>query len=265
MKYNKGTFVIVPNINELALLPPTAQGLYLWICKFSDENGSCYPSRKKLASLLNCDMRTIDKYMQILVDNELIEKTKRKKEGTNENMSNLYQLLICSDPSSRLDVTPSEQNVPVTVSSINSIQLTNSETEVSSVQTLRTDGKLPESRGNTYIKRVLSVYSDLFKNTYNCAPVVDFGRFGKSLKSLMLTHTELQVSALMIVFFNWHGVTGSDDLAHKKLLEATFNPQWFFSSIQTYEVYIRNIQCLEFDNEVAVRGFVARELIALKH
>ncbi|MFK5173531.1 hypothetical protein ACI3QN_13540, partial [Propionibacterium freudenreichii] len=65
--------------------------------------------------------------------------------------------------------------------------------------------------------------------------------FGKMLKPLMENYTELQIASMLLVFFNWHGMTGSDDFEYQKVLRATFNFGWFVKSTNNYEVYLRNV------------------------
>lgn len=48
MKYEKGTFITVPNIQRLQELPPAAQALFMWLCAYADKDGRCYPSRAAL-------------------------------------------------------------------------------------------------------------------------------------------------------------------------------------------------------------------------
>lgn len=131
MKYKKGTFVVVP-IGRLETVSATAQALLLWLCKFADEEGTCFPSRKKLSILLNISLRTVDTHIALLIEAGIITKTTRAKRGTKENMSNLYQIIILSkveqnlhDPLAEKDTTPRAENVPVTIPSINSTHLTN--------------------------------------------------------------------------------------------------------------------------------------------
>lgn len=119
---------------------------------------------------------------------------------------------------------------------------------------------LPESRGKTYILRILSVYGDLFKAKYGFYPKVSIGRFGKQLKSLMETHSELQIAAMLIVFFDWAGMQGDDDFTRQKLVDAGHSIGWFFSTTNVYEIYLRNVFGLEFDNEEKVRHFVEENL-----
>lgn len=122
---------------------------------------------------------------------------------------------------------------------------------------------LPESRGKTYIVRIISVYSDLFKDKYGFTPTISFGRYGKLLKSLIETHTELQIAAMLIIFFDWAGMDGEDNFTRERLTNATHSLGWFFSTTNSYEAYLRNVFKLEFENEDKVRDFVGRSLLAL--
>lgn len=125
-------------------------------------------------------------------------------------------------------------------------------------------GQLPIERGKTYINRVLSVYINLFHDKYGFNPTVSIGKFGKLLKELIKTHTEYQISAMMIIFFNWAGMNGEDKLQRDRLVQATHNFGWFFSTVNNYEVYIRNVYELDFNNEDKVREFVNQSLLELK-
>ncbi len=123
---------------------------------------------------------------------------------------------------------------------------------------------LPLSRGNTYIKRVLSIYTDLFRHKYGFYPQLPIGRFGKSLKVLMKDKTEMQVAALLVTFFNWAGMDGNDDFERDKLLKVTHNNGWFFNSVNKYEAYLRNVFGLNLDDEDTVRQFVSLNMMAIK-
>ena len=125
-------------------------------------------------------------------------------------------------------------------------------------------GQLPSNRGNTYIKRVLSIYTDLFRYTYGFYPQLPIGRFGKSLKNIIDSFTEFQIAALLIVFFNWQGMNGNDSFERDKLLKVTHNFGWFFSSINQYRAYIQNVFGLDFNDEEKVREFVIKSMLEIK-
>ena len=93
-KYEKGTFVILPNIDVLVNLSPVAQALYIGICKYSDNNGQCFPSRKILAKNLGYkNASSIDRYVKELASFCLIAIIRRKNDE-GENLTNIYQLLL---------------------------------------------------------------------------------------------------------------------------------------------------------------------------
>lgn len=130
MKYKKGTFVVVPNKDVLRGLPSEVQSVYFWICEHANDDGECFPSRKKLAQESGTGLRRIDKYISQLEELSLLKKTVRPKIGL-KNSSNLYQVQILDDvanlldPSSQMELTPSSQKEAVTISNINEPNITN--------------------------------------------------------------------------------------------------------------------------------------------
>ena len=122
---------------------------------------------------------------------------------------------------------------------------------------------LPITRGKTYINRVVSIYTDLFRKKYGFYPTLPIARFGKSIKDLRVSKTEMQIAALIIVFFNWRGMTDNDSFEEQKLLKVTHNFGWFFSSINQYQAYLQNVYGLDLENKEAVRDFVAKNMVAL--
>lgn|SRR3990167_5721983 len=125
-------------------------------------------------------------------------------------------------------------------------------------------GQLPLIRGTTYIIRVLSIYTDLFRHKYGFYPQLPMGRFGKALKVLINTHTELQIAALLITFFNWQGMDGNDEFEKNNLLKVTHNIFWFFNSTNKYQAYLQNVFGLDLNDEDKVREFVSQNMLSLK-
>lgn len=279
MKYKKGTFVVVPNKEYLSGKPSELQTIFFWLCDHADEEGVCFPSRRTLARESGCGLKTVDKYLTQLEQGGFIEKTYRFKPGSAENDSNLYQIMVVEAMDNCFDVAqetlhPSIQNATpggvekgaVTIPSINSNQGTIVPDDESSADTYRYEasaGMLPLSRGATRIQRVVSVYKDLFRNIYKVEPTLRMIPVGASIDKLAEKFTELQISALLITFFNWKGISGDSDFEQKKLLQAVYAFGWFYTGVTQYEVYLRNVFGLKFDNEDDVREFVAKNLLAL--
>jgi predicted transcriptional regulator len=140
MKYKKGTFAIIPNIQLLHELPCEAQVIFMHLCFFSDENGTCYPSRQTLADRSNLNIKTIDKYLSLLIDKGIIKKKQRRLKSK-EYTSNSYQILIKEttrgggqDTLGRVCDTPrrergGELTIPINYNTINSSKSVSKETD----------------------------------------------------------------------------------------------------------------------------------------
>lgn len=122
---------------------------------------------------------------------------------------------------------------------------------------------LPTTRGSTYIIRVLTVYNDLFRDKYGFHPNVPMAKWGMMLKRLMANHTELQIAAMLIVFFNWQGMGDDDTYEQERLTHAGHPAGWFFNNPNLYEIYLRNVFHLEFDDNAKVEEFVLKSLASL--
>lgn len=94
IKYKKGTFTIVPNIDTLKGKSPEMQSLFLRLCSYANNEGGCFPSRTRLAKECGMSVKTVDRYMKLLVEENFILKELRKVKNTNQNLSNYYTILV---------------------------------------------------------------------------------------------------------------------------------------------------------------------------
>lgn len=95
MKYLvKWDFFCVPFIDRLKWEHPITQTIYMWMCRFVWDDDICYPSRQKLSDVCWCWLRSIDTYIQRLVDLNVIEKNLRFKDC--EKISSEYKILYPS-------------------------------------------------------------------------------------------------------------------------------------------------------------------------
>lgn len=92
MKYEKGSFIVVPNKKSLEGLDAYTQVIYFWLCDFSDDDGTCWPSRALLAKKANVSLSTVDRSIARLEELELLKKFKRYYEQA--PTTNLYQLML---------------------------------------------------------------------------------------------------------------------------------------------------------------------------
>ena len=89
MKYGKGAFITVPNGSILGIgMGP--QALYMWLCSFANDSGSCFPSRATLAKNIGCSERAVDGYLDELIALGLV--VKEPKYINNKQVSNSYYL-----------------------------------------------------------------------------------------------------------------------------------------------------------------------------
>lgn len=265
MKYKKGTFVVIPNLDKLDGLKTEAQVLFMWICSYANDDGTCYPSRKSLSNKCGFTVKTVDKYMTVLIENGLISKTIRKKENSNENISNLYQVELPDTLPSVLESTypreseggtGSHPNDPVTIPNINYTNLT-----------ILEDNKviLPIHRGKTPVTRLMSIYGTLFNHVYGFNSKSNFGLNGKLLKDLLLTYSEVQIAFLLIVYLNWKGMDDNNQKEKQWLIDNAHPLTIFKSKINVYEAYTRNVAGwkTEFDDDSKLLAIVGKHINGL--
>lgn len=108
MKYERGSFITVPSREMLRGIHPTAQTLYMWLCGYANETGTCFPSRKTLADDVGCSERTIDQMVDILRERELL-KVNPRMDG-DKQLSNLYTVLVV--PPLAESATPPSKSCP---------------------------------------------------------------------------------------------------------------------------------------------------------
>jgi len=93
MKYEKGAFVTLPNIEALRKLSLGARVVFTEICVYADERGQCFPKRKLLADNIQMSMDSVDRFIVELETAGLLTKTKRNREDGSLT-SNLYQIMV---------------------------------------------------------------------------------------------------------------------------------------------------------------------------
>lgn len=270
MKYKKGTFSTVPNIDYLNGKPALQQVIFLWLCVHSDEDGICYPTRSTIAKECSCDIKSVDKYIAILEADKVINKTIRKKENSKENTSNLYQIMIvgeesivlCGEPNTLRggndSPTGGERSGAETKPIINQIQLTNISANADEIT-------LPKEMGNAYTQRLLRLYSILFSLIVGFPYKGTMGQDLKTLKQLKENYSELQIAMLLIVYFQWHGVDGSSDKEYQFVVSTGFNLSMFAKTTSKYEMYARNVALIDMDNQTTLLDNINKSMVKLQN
>lgn len=111
MKYEKGSFIVVPNKLLLEGIDSYAQIVFFWLCDFADDAGTCWPSRTTLAKKSAISLASVDRALVKLEELGLVKKTKRYYEQA--PTTNLYQLMIVQGGSLPQELPSPQQTVGV--------------------------------------------------------------------------------------------------------------------------------------------------------
>ena len=106
MKYEKGTFTVVPNISTLSWKNPILQTIYMWICKYSNDDWVCFPSVSTLAKNCWTSSNSIRKYLKELEELWILQRERRFK--NNQETSSIYQLIIWGTSPDEVGTSPDE-------------------------------------------------------------------------------------------------------------------------------------------------------------
>lgn len=262
MKYEKGTFSITPNKEVMRGKPPELQTIHFWLCERADENGICYPSRPKIAEDTGIkSLRTVDKYIQMLIDMEILVKTKRRKVGDVTNKSNLYQITVQSvpDQGANNDTYQRAPDDTITIPTINNTHLT----LLSDVPSEQRDliKELPLKFGKTAYLRLGKVYRDLWFSKYTTEyTVVSFGRLNKVFKTLLTTYSEMQIASLMYMYFRWQGGNGDDPRENIYLSGKGFPLEMMVSKLGVIIAYMTHSLNVNFEDPDSVKEYALQQL-----
>lgn len=267
MKYKKGTFVVVPNLDILAGKPIEAQTIFMWLCTYIDENGECFPSRKSLAAKCGFSVKTLDKYMALLVEYGVINKVYRYKDGTREMTSNLYQVVLPEGdtlPTSQ-EVTGSPQNDTLTIPNTNSTHLTiiapSENTSAEPKEKAEPKDELPDYLGKNKLTRFVKLYSLVWQDKFGNMPTaIPFGKTAGIMKPIFEAYSEMQIASLLQIHFSWHGTTGDDAFTYKLMSNRGFSLTDFRKNVDLYIAYLTNTMNVVYNDSVNVRRFVLKEL-----
>lgn len=95
MKYQKSTFVVVPNKHILRGKNAITQTVFLWICHFANDDGHCFPSMTTLAKCSGISRRSVVNHVEKLEEYGLITKEVRK--DGKKNLTNVYSVNTLED------------------------------------------------------------------------------------------------------------------------------------------------------------------------
>lgn len=134
----------------------------------------------------------------------------------------------------------------------NKTEMQSGEPEVSNKVTLSLE------RGKDPVKRLISLYGSLFSKEYGFTHKHNYGVLTKVFKELLGYYSEIQLATLLVIYFQWNGMTGNEQREREYLVKNTFPPLMFKSSINKYEAYVRNVLSIkEFDDDIHMKPLLA--------
>lgn len=117
---------------------------------------------------------------------------------------------------------------------------------------------LPETFGNSSLKRLVRVYSLVWEDLYGFKPIINnWGQLGKLFKPIIDNFTEFQIASMIILHFEWRGSSGTDEFNFKRLSDKCFPIEWIPKAVNEYHAYLRNSIGLDFDDPLSVKKHVA--------
>lgn len=108
---------------------------------------------------------------------------------------------------------------------------------------------LPKNRGTTAPMRLLYLYSKLFFNIYNVTYKADYKKDIPIIKNILSNYSELQVAFMLCVYFDWHGIKGSDDKEFNFVTSIAFPIAMFKTMSNKFEIYIKNVLNYKFEDD----------------
>lgn len=142
-------------------------------------------------------------------------------------------------------------------------QILNTDKEdISSLNTIT----LNPAQGKTPVSRLQSLYGKLFSHLYGFKPKpTTYPQTGKVFKDLLGSYTEIQIACLLIVFFNWQGMTDKEQSEKDWLVKNAHSIFQFRGGLNKYEAYTRNVAGWgeEFDNDSKLYDIVRKKIAQL--
>ena len=118
---------------------------YIMLCKFANNQHQCFPSRKTIAELADCSVKSVDRAIKELIKRGYIRKVKRKtKKG--DYTSNLYEILGVKGSDTETP-PPSDSQSPPSDSQSPELDLSNKTNENLNIKDSQ-DCKNPDTTSN---------------------------------------------------------------------------------------------------------------------
>lgn len=100
-------------------------------------------------------------------------------------------------------------------------------------------GKLPEKYGKTPILRLASMYQEIWRSKYGSEnKKLELPRFGKTMKKLLESNTETQITALLFTYLFWYGIDDNNDKEYSYLENIGFPVEFIIKKYDDLVSYL---------------------------
>lgn len=211
MKYTKWSFTTVPNLEQLKWKNPILQTIYLWICKYCNEDGYCFPSQVELSNNCWISVDSCRRYLKELENIWVLARERRYK--NNEEITSIYALIVGGStqpvPPSTQPVPPSTERDGTKSSKLNSLTKDYSKEEIKNFLENNKYNKKEiikiEETDNleTKFKKTLSLFIDFRKKIKK--PIVEESQqaFKNKLMKMANNNPEIAIEILNNSLANW--------------------------------------------------------------
>lgn len=119
-------------------------------------------------------------------------------------------------------------------------------------------------QGSTPIRRLVGLYSRLWKKKYGTSPNVNWAKVTKILSPYLKDFSEYRLAMFIMVYFNWKGANGDDFSIEKRLQSNCYPLEWVHYHFNAMSPYIKNTLGIDIDNTQQVEKIVNNKIKELE-
>jgi len=246
--------------------------LYAEITALSNKDGYCYATNAFFSKHYDVSSRTVTRAIANLVEKgflfSLLENSGThsvRKIYLRENAEKLIPQVVAHKDGVDKSVlllgggvdknvhTPLDKNVQHNNTSINTINNTNIPASQAEPEEVKDRHLLPSWLGKNSHARIGRLYELLWESKFGVPHKFHItGKTGSMLKNLLAESTESMVALMLVVHFEWRGMSGNDERALKNLHDNGYPFSWLPSKVSLYKAYILKTMGLDDETKQAI-------------
>jgi len=195
----------------------------------------CYATQKTLGEIVGINERNTRHALKRLTEKGLINNEPRKL-TTTDKWKDKTRLLQEVEKTSKGDEKTSEKRSKRPEKEVEKTYYNNN-------IIIRDNNKykLPQKFGSSTSERLLKLYSLMWWDKFGFRPTLNKRKLTPLIKKMTESCAESEIALMIMLHFDWRGTTGDDEWQYKRLLENSFPFEWIVTSINKYQVHLRNV------------------------